>query len=177
MEVLTGWNKTALILMLPLVPMMEPKCVILLDCSCYTCSLTVSTRRISVCTEMMALPHSPWQESRLIKPEKVLYGFSNHVDLASQSRLCFYKTDFLDVTFDLPSGKYWPYRKPNNEPLYVNAKSNHPPVVIKHLPMNITEIRSSISCNKDEFNKTKNRTNGSVSGRTSYGLVHRLIRT
>ena len=65
------------------------------------------------------------------------------------------QTDFLDVTFDLPSGKYWPYRKPNNKPLYVNAKSNHPPVVIKHLPMNITERLSSISCNKDEFNKSK----------------------
>ena len=63
--------------------------------------------------------------------------------------------DFLDVTFDLPSGKYWPYRKSNNKPLYVNAKSNHPPVVIKHLPMNITERLSSISCNKDEFNKSK----------------------
>ena len=65
------------------------------------------------------------------------------------------QTDLLDVTFDLPSGKYWPYRKPNNEPLYVNAKSNHPPVVIKHLPMNITERLSSISCNKDEFHKSK----------------------
>ena len=59
--------------------------------TCYTCSPTVLTRRISVCTEMMALPHSPWQESRLIKPEKILYGFSNHVDLVSQSRLCFDK--------------------------------------------------------------------------------------
>ena len=61
------------------------------------------------------------------------------------------QTDFLDVTFDLPSGKNWPYSKPNNEPLYVNAKSNHPPVVIKHLPMNITERLSSISCNKDSL--------------------------
>ena len=91
MEVLTEWNKTALILMSPWVPMMEPKCVNLLDCTCYTCSLTVLTRRISVCTEMMALPHSPWQEGRLIKPENISYGFSNHVDLVSQSRLCFYK--------------------------------------------------------------------------------------
>ena len=37
----------------------------------------------------------------------------------------------------------------------MNAKSNHPPVVIKHLPMNITEILSSISCHKDELNKSK----------------------
>lgn len=65
------------------------------------------------------------------------------------------QTDFLDVTFDLPSEKYWPYRKPNNEPLYVNVRSNHPPVVLKHLPTNITERLSSISCDKNEFDKSK----------------------
>ena len=41
------------------------------------------------------------------------------------------QTDFLDVTFDLSSGKYWPYRKPNDEPLYIHAKSSHPPSVLK----------------------------------------------
>ena len=35
-------------------------------------------------------------------------------------------TDFLDVTLDLFTGKYFPYRKPNDNPLYVNAHSNHP---------------------------------------------------
>ena len=55
----------------------------------------------------------------------------------------------------MPSGKYWPYRKPNNEPLYVHAQSNHPPVVIKHLPKNITHRLSSISCDKTEFDKAK----------------------
>ena len=37
------------------------------------------------------------------------------------------QTDFLDIPFDLPSGKYWPYRKPNDHPLYIHAKSSHPP--------------------------------------------------
>ena len=31
------------------------------------------------------------------------------------------ETDFLDVTFNLNSGKYWPYRKPNNPPLYIRV--------------------------------------------------------
>ena len=35
------------------------------------------------------------------------------------------QTDFLDINLDLRSGRYWPYRKPNNEPLYINASSNH----------------------------------------------------
>ena len=34
-------------------------------------------------------------------------------------------TDFLDVTFNLVTEKYLPYRKPNSNPLYINAKSNH----------------------------------------------------
>ena len=37
-------------------------------------------------------------------------------------------TDFLDITLNLDTGKYYPYRKPNNLPLYVHKKSNHPQV-------------------------------------------------
>ena len=35
------------------------------------------------------------------------------------------QTDFLDVTLDLPTGRYWPFRKPSDTPLYTHAKSNH----------------------------------------------------
>ena len=63
------------------------------------------------------------------------------------------QTDFLDVTFDLASGKYWPFRKPNSDPLYINAKSNHPPTIIKHLPAAITSRIASRSCNEEEFSK------------------------
>ena len=65
------------------------------------------------------------------------------------------QTDFLDVTFDLPTGKFWPYRKPNNDPLYINAKSNHPPTVIKHLPAAIIRRLADLSCNEEEFHKAK----------------------
>ena len=34
-------------------------------------------------------------------------------------------TDILDVNFDLKSATYSPYRKPNNELLYINKHSNH----------------------------------------------------
>ena len=34
--------------------------------------------------------------------------------------------NFLDVTFDLSSGTYKPYMKPNNKLLYVHRLSNHP---------------------------------------------------
>ena len=35
--------------------------------------------------------------------------------------------NFLDVKLSLETGTFCPYRKPNDEPKYVNAKSNHPP--------------------------------------------------
>ena len=33
------------------------------------------------------------------------------------------ETDFLDVTFNLATGKFFPYRKPNNIPLYIKPSS------------------------------------------------------
>ena len=36
-------------------------------------------------------------------------------------------TEFLDVQFNLETGEYRPYTKPNNKLSYVSAKSNHPP--------------------------------------------------
>ena len=42
-------------------------------------------------------------------------------------------TDFLDVTFDLRTDKYYPYRKDNNQLLYINKQSNHPPTIIKQI--------------------------------------------
>ncbi len=45
---------------------------------------------------------------------------------------------FLDVTFDPNNGKFKPYRKPNDDPLYINRHSNHPPSIIKQLPTSTT---------------------------------------
>ena len=39
--------------------------------------------------------------------------------------------NFLDVTFDLSIGKYKPYRKSNDDPLYINKHSNHPPNILR----------------------------------------------
>ena len=35
--------------------------------------------------------------------------------------------NFLDVTFNLSSESYQPYKKPNDRPVYINTKSNHTP--------------------------------------------------
>ena len=62
------------------------------------------------------------------------------------------ETDFLDVTFNLATKKYFPFRKANNTPLYINAFSNHPPITIKQLPKMISKRISDLSCNKEQFN-------------------------
>ena len=65
------------------------------------------------------------------------------------------ETDFLDVSFNLNTEKYFPFRKPNNAPLYIHSKSNHPPSIIKQLPSMTNKRISSLSCDEIEFNKAK----------------------
>ena len=64
-------------------------------------------------------------------------------------------TDFLDITLDLNTGKYYPYRKPNDVPLYIDARSNHPPNIIKQLPKMISRRLYDNSCDQAEFEKAK----------------------
>ena len=63
--------------------------------------------------------------------------------------------NFLDVTMNLKTATYCPYRKPNDTTKYVNVLSNHPPTVIKGIPKSIEKRLSRISSNENEFNKTK----------------------
>ena len=61
--------------------------------------------------------------------------------------------DFLDVQFDLPNNKYFPYKKPNETPIYINKSSNHPPNILKQIPSMTAERLSKLSCNEEEFKK------------------------
>ena len=65
------------------------------------------------------------------------------------------KTDFLDVSFNLEMDKLFPYRKPNNTPLYIHSESNHPPSVTKQLSSMTNRRISNLLCNENEFNKAK----------------------
>ena len=61
--------------------------------------------------------------------------------------------NFLDITFNLINGTYKPYKKPNDDIVYINANSNHPPNIIKQLPNNISKRISDISSNREIFEK------------------------
>ena len=99
------------------------------------------------------LPSMTGRQADRVRKE-VIQRFKNHgLDITVETNL--HVTEFLDVTLDLNSGKYYPYRKPNDTPLYIHAESNHPPNVIKELPKMISLRISDISYSKEEFDKAK----------------------
>ena len=61
--------------------------------------------------------------------------------------------DFLDVRFNLNDQTYELYRKPNNELVYINKQSNHPPNIIADIPKAISERLTNISCNKNVLDR------------------------
>ena len=77
------------------------------------------------------------------------------MDLKLPLKQIYLKVNFLDVNLDLRSNSFHPYRKPNDKPLYINSKSNHPPHVIKNLPIAINKRLSEISSSEKLFNENK----------------------
>ena len=61
-------------------------------------------------------------------------------------------TDFLDVELNLNTQTHKPFSKPNNTILYVNVNSNHPPSVLKNIPLAVQKRLSLLSSNEQIFN-------------------------
>ena len=82
--------------------------------------------------------------------KKVIALFKSF-DLSITAETNLHQTDFLDVTFNLQTGKFFPYRKPNNQPQYVNIRSNHPPSIKKQIPKMINTRIANLSCDQSSF--------------------------
>ena len=54
---------------------------------------------------------------------------------------------------DLDKNEYGPFIKPNDTPVYVDTGSNHPPKVLENIPRGINRRLSTISANKEIFDK------------------------
>ena len=65
------------------------------------------------------------------KVKKKLRKIFKQIELSITVECSLQITDFLDVTFDLRTDKYYPYKKYNNQLLYINKLSNHPPTITK----------------------------------------------
>lgn len=62
-------------------------------------------------------------------------------------------TNFLDVTFNLEEGTYKPFKKPNDETIYIHTKSNHPKNILKQLPLSVESRLSNLSSIKEIFDE------------------------
>ena len=98
------------------------------------------------CFESISGPDSEKIKKKLFKIFK-----SNGIYITVESNLTV--TDFLDVTFDLKSATYYPYRKPNNELLHINIHSNHPPSIINQIPSIISNRIPENSSDRNHFDK------------------------
>ena len=63
--------------------------------------------------------------------------------------------NYLDVTFNLEDGSHRPFRKPDDETSYINVHSDHPPSIIKQLPLSIERRLSTISSSEEVFDQSK----------------------
>ena len=63
--------------------------------------------------------------------------------------------DFFDLSLNLSTESFYPFRKPNDQPLYIHHQSNHPPNIIRNLPASISRRLTDISSSKDVFADAK----------------------
>ena len=59
--------------------------------------------------------------------------------------------NYLDVKLNLNEGTYKPYHKPDNETNYIHKDSNHPPSIIRQIPLSIERRISNLSSKEHIF--------------------------
>ena len=79
--------------------------------------------------------------------------------------------DHLDITLNLNDGSYSLYSKPNNNIVYINKQSNHPPNITANIPKGINKRLSTISSSLQIFN---NSTVPYQQALTMRGYTHQL---
>ena len=84
--------------------------------------------------DFLAVSSTTGPETERIK-KKIIQTFKTE-DLQIISKGPASKTiNFLDITFNLTDKSFKPYKKLNDQILYVNASSNHPPNILKKWPI------------------------------------------
>ena len=92
---------------------------------------------------------------QLTKVEKRLHKLFKDHGLSIKVETNISKTDFLDFELCLQTGTVKPWRKPNNEPRYINVQSSHPSTTIKCLPKMIATRLAGLSTSENEFDEVK----------------------
>ena len=63
--------------------------------------------------------------------------------------------NYLDATFNLNTGTFKPFHKPDTETNYIHAESDHPPNILKQLPLAVERRISDLSANEEIFVQSK----------------------
>ena len=71
------------------------------------------------------------------------------IDMKISVELNLTQTDFLDATLNLNTGKFWPYRISNDNPLHINKNSNHSPSIKNKFYDRLIQFSSS----ENEFDR------------------------
>jgi hypothetical protein len=91
----------------------------------------------------------------LNKTRKELHRIFEQFDLKITAEVNLNVVNVLDVTFDLSNAKHKPYRKPNDDPVYINRHSNHPPSITRQLPSTAINKRIALlSSDKQTFKES-----------------------
>ena len=89
-----------------------------------------------------------------IKRKEIIQIFKN-VGFDIDISINMTSADFLDITMDLISNTYKPYKKPNDHLQYIHTSSNHPTNILKQLPVSIKDRLVKNSSNATVFNQAK----------------------
>ena len=116
------------------------------------------------------LPNTSGPETERLKKKIRKLFKNNKLKITIEANM--HQTDFLDVTFNASTGKYWPFRKPNSILQYIHTQSNHPPNIRTQLPTMIEKRLSSIACDENKFNKAAPTYNQALE---KNGYKHNLV--
>ena len=89
------------------------------------------------------------------KIRKIIIKMFKDIGFQLEIKTNLKQVEFLEVTFNLITNLHTPYKKPNDNLLYINTSSDHPPQVIKQLTNSINKRFCENSANEQVFNTVK----------------------
>ena len=90
----------------------------------------------------LAVSSATKRQTEIMKKKLCDIFNKNNLQITTEANLK--EVNFLDITLDLRTGTYKPYMKENDTPLYVHSGSNHPPRVLKNIPISVNRRLSKI---------------------------------
>ena len=96
-----------------------------------------------------------WKFQRKIEKrrKKKIEAIFKEEGLKITTEINMVETDFLDVKLNLETHEYRPYRKPGDNPTYINVQSSHPPTIIREIPRMVEKRLSRLSSTKEIFDE------------------------